>query len=86
MQYTQKEFLGILQKYNSIDRKIITINLGAIYKKLGIKNKDVMENLCYTSYKVNSWTAVSSPNIPTFEDALLLAVKYGFDINELIKE
>ena len=86
VQYTQDEFLKIMQKYNSMDRKAITINLSTIYKKIGIKAKDIIEDLQYSSYKVHSWTAISSPNIPTFEDALLLAVKYNFDIKELIKD
>ena len=86
MRYTQEEFLEIIQRYNNTDRKTITINLIMIYRKLGIKNKTVIEETGYSNYKVNSWTALSSPNIPMFEDALLLAVKYGFDIQDLIKE
>ena len=57
-----------------------------IIKKLGIKNKQVIEDTGYSPYKVNSWLAISSPNIPTFEDALMLAVRYNFDIEDLIKE
>ena len=86
VQYTQEEFLKIMQKYNGMDRKTITINLSTIYKKIGIKAKDIIEDFNFSSYKVHSWTAISSPNIPTFDDALLLAVKYGFDIKELIKD
>ena len=86
VQYTQEEFLKVMQKYNSMDRKTITINLSTIYKKIGIKAKDIIEDFNFSSYKVHSWTAISSPNIPTFDDALLLAVKYGFDIKELIKD
>ena len=86
MQYTQKEFLNILIDYNNIDRKIITINLLIVFKKSGIKNKQVIEDTNYTPSKVNSWFAISSPNVPTFEDALMLAVMYDFDIKELIKE
>lgn len=86
MQYTQKEFLNIISKYNNADRKDIKINLLMIFKKKGIKNKQIIEETEYTPYKVNSWFAFSSPNIPTFEDALMLAVKYDFDIQELIKE
>lgn len=85
-EYTQDEFLKIMQKYNSMDRKAITINLSTIYKKIGIKSKDIIEDFNFSSYKVHSWTAISSPNIPTFEDALLLAIRYGFDIKELIKD
>lgn len=84
--YSQKEFLEIINKYNSTDRKNIKINLIMITKKMGIKNKQVMEDTGYTSSKVNGWFALSSPNIPTFEDALMLAVKYDFDIKELITE
>lgn len=86
MQYTQQEFLDIISKYNSADRKDIKINLLMIFKKKSIKNKQIMEETDYTPSKVNSWFAFSSPNIPTFEDALMLAVKYDFDIKELIKE
>lgn len=86
MSYTQQEFLDILRKYNSMNRRNITINLSTIAKKLGIKNKQVIEDTQYSSYKVNSWFALSSTNIPTFEDALMLAVKYNFDIKDLIKE
>lgn len=86
MQYTQQEFLDIISKYNNADRKDIKINLLMIFKRKEIKNKQIMEETEYSSYKVNSWFAFSSPNIPTFEDALMLAVKYDFDIQELIKE
>lgn len=86
MQYTQQEFLDIINKYNNIDRKDIKINLLMIVKRKGIKNKQIMKDTEYTPSKVNSWFALSSQNIPTFEDALMLAVKYDFDIGELIKE
>ena len=85
MQYTQSEFLNIISKYNNTDRKDIKINLLMITKRLGIKNKHIIEDTGYTPYKVNGWFAKSSLNIPTFEDALMLAVKYNFDIMELIK-
>lgn len=86
MKYTQQEFLDIINRYNNADRKVIKFNLLMIFKKKQIKNKQVMEETEYTPYKVNSWFAFSSPNIPIFEDALMLAVKYDFDIQELIKE
>ena len=85
VQYTQKEFLEIMQKYNSMDRRTITINLSMISKILGIKNKQVIEDTQYNAHKVNSWFALSSPNVPMFEDALWLSVLYDFDIKELIK-
>ena len=86
MQYTQQEFLNIINKYNNADRKDVKLNLIMVFKRKEIKNKQIIEETEYTPYKVNSWFAFSSPNIPTFEDALMLAVKYDFDIHELIKE
>ena len=85
MLYTQKEFLSIIDEYNKADRRDITMNLSIILKRKGIKNKQVIEDTKYTPYKVNSWFAISSLNVPTFEDALMLAVLYDFDIKELIE-
>lgn len=34
--------------------------------------------------KVDSWTTMSMPNIPTFYDAMRMAVHFGFNIEELI--
>lgn len=84
-QYTQEELLEIIRKYNGMNRRTITINLSTIFKKLEVKNKEVIEDTQYNVHKVNSWFALSSPNIPTFEDALLLSILYDFDIKELIK-
>ena len=84
--YTQQEFLDIINKYNSMDRKDIKINLLMVIKKSGVKNKQIMEDTGFTSSKVNSWFALSNQSIPTFDDALMLAVRYDFDIKELIKE
>jgi hypothetical protein len=86
VEYTQSEFLDIINKYNNADRKNIKINLLMMSKRIGIKNKNIIEDTGFTAYKVNSWFAMSSLNIPTFEDALMIAVKYNFDIKELIKE
>lgn len=85
MKYTQQQILELMEKYNSIDRKRLTVNLSTVYRIYGFKNKDIMRDFGYTSYKVNSWSAMSSPNVPTFEDALRLAVRYGFSIEELLK-
>ena len=54
MSYTQQEFLDIIKAYNNIDRKTITINLSMVAKKNGMKNKQVIEDTQYSSYKVNS--------------------------------
>lgn len=85
MKYTQQQILELIEKYNSIDRKRLTVNLSTVYRIYGFKNKDIMKDFGYTSYKVNSWSAMSSPNVPTFEDALRLAEKYGFSVEELLK-
>ena len=44
MQYTQEEFLGIINRYNNAERKDIKINLLMIFKKKGIRNKQIMED------------------------------------------
>lgn len=85
MQYTQQEFLQIINKYNTINREDIKINLMTIFKKKRIKNKQISNDLGHSMSKVNSWFAMSNPNIPIFEDALTLAVRYDFNIEELIK-
>lgn len=84
--YEQKDFLEIMEKYNSIDRKIIKANLTKVYKTYGFKNQDVRTELDMAKSKVDSWTTMSMPNIPMFYDALRMAVHFGFNIEELIKE
>lgn len=80
---------------NKIDdvtwRKNISANLSLMYRKKRVRNKDVLK-MVYSSdedqqkhiCKVNSWTASSSPNVPTFEDALRLSELLDFDIEELL--
>ena len=86
VKYTQEELLNIIDKYNKMDRKNIKLNLLMITKRKGIKNKQIINDTGYTPYKVNSWFTFSVENIPTFNDALMLAVKYNFDVKEFIKE
>ena len=83
---TQEEFLDIMETYNTIDRKIIKTNLVRIYRIYGFKNKDVREELDMAKSKVDAWTTMIMPNIPTFHDAMRMAVHFGFDIAELIRE
>jgi hypothetical protein len=82
--YTQKEFLEIMEKYNSIDRKIIKANLVKIYKTYGFKNQNIRTELDMAKSKVDSWTTMSMPNIPTFYDAMRMAVHFNFNIEELL--
>lgn len=84
--YTQAEFFKIMEKYNSIDRKVIKVNLVRVYKTYGFKNKNVVDELEMAKAKVDSWTTMKMPNIPTFYDAMRMAVHFGFDIAELIAE
>ena len=82
--YTQSELLNIMQKYNSTDRQIIKTNLQEIKKTHNFGNVDIVKDLGHKEEKVKSWFNKANPTIPIFEDALRLAVNYGFDIMELI--
>ena len=84
IQYTQTEFLQIIQQYNSTDRKIIKANLKHIMDIYGIKPADIIA-LGYNSRNVYAWTNRSTSNIPLFEQALNIAVKFNFSITEFIK-
>jgi uncharacterized alpha/beta hydrolase family protein len=84
MEYTQAEFLNIIKQYNSTDRKIIKANLKHIMNIYGIKPADIIA-LGYSSRNVYAWTNRSTSNIPLFEQALNIAVKFNFSITEFIK-
>ena len=84
MQYTQAEFLQLLQQYNSTDRKVIKANLKRIMDMYGIKPANIM-SLGYSPRNVYAWTNKSTKNIPLFEQALNIAVKFNFSITEFIK-
>jgi hypothetical protein len=84
IQYTQAEFLQLIQQYNSTDRKIIKANLKHIMDIYGIKPADIIA-LGYSSRNVYAWTNRSTSNIPLFEQALNIAVKFNFSITEFIK-
>lgn len=84
IKYTQAEFLQLIQRYNSVDRKIIKANLKHIMDIYGIKPADIIA-LGYSSYNVYAWTNRSTSNIPLFEQALNIAVKFNFRITEFIK-
>jgi len=84
MQYTQAEFLQLIQQYNSTDRKVIKANLRRIMDTYEIKPADIM-SLGYSPRNVYAWTNKSTKNIPLFEQALNIAVKFNFSITEFIK-
>lgn len=81
----EKEILHLITTYNSIDRKIIKRNLKKVYREVGFSNKNIIDDLGMEKNKVDAWTNSRSNNIPTFEDALRLSIKYGFSIRELIE-
>jgi len=84
IQYTQAEFLQIIQQYNSTDRGVIKTNLKRIMNIYGIKPADIIA-LGYTSRNVYAWTNKSTKNIPLFEQALNIAVHFDFNITEFLK-
>jgi len=84
MQYTQAEFLQLLQQYNSTDRKIIKANLKRIMHMYGIKPANII-SLGYRPRNVYAWTNKSTKNIPLFGQALNIAVHFDFSITEFLK-
>lgn len=82
--YTQSELLNIMQRYNSTDRQIIKSNLQVVKETHKFQNADIVKDFGYKEEKIKGWFNRSNPTIPIFEDALKLAVHYGFDIEELI--
>jgi len=84
MQYTQAEFLQLLQQYNNTDRKAIKANLKRIMHIYGIKPADII-SLGYSPRNVYAWTNKSANNIPLFGQALNIAVNFNFSITEFLK-
>lgn len=84
MYYTQAEFLNIIKQYSSTDRKVIKTNLKRIMDVYGIKPADII-SLGYSPRNVYAWTNKSTNNIPLFNQALKMAVKFNFSITEFIK-
>lgn len=81
----QKTLLNLIQQYNSTDRQTIKTNLKIIMIKYSFSNRDIIEQLNYKAGKVNPWTNMTSPNIPTLENALLLAETFKFNITDLLQ-
>jgi hypothetical protein len=84
MEYTQAEFLQIIQQYNSTDRRVIKTNLKRIMNIYNIKPADIAA-LGYTSRNVYAWTNKSTKNIPLFEQALRISTRFNFNITEFLK-
>lgn len=82
---TQREFLGLINQYNSLDRKVIKQNYKRILREFDIQPKEVME-LGFAKNNVYAWSTCSSPNIPMFDQALTIAVAFHFSIEEFLKK
>ena len=82
---SQREFLNLINQYNSVDRKVIKTNLKRILVEQGIKPKQIIE-LGYTSPNVYSWLAPTANNIPLLDQALTISVEFNFDVQEFLKE
>jgi hypothetical protein len=82
---SQREFLNLINQYNSTDRKILKQNLKRILTEYRIKPKQIIE-LGYKSPNVYAWLAPTAPNIPLFTQALHLACVFDFDVQEFLKE
>lgn len=80
----QVEILSLLNDYNNADRKVIKENLKKVMRSYKFKSADIMD-LGYNKYNVYSWTNSRANNIPMFDQALHLAVHFGFDVRELLK-
>ena len=83
MEYTQAEFLQLMQRYNSTDRKVIKANLKRIMHIYGIKPADII-SLGYSPRNVYAWTNRSTKNIPLFEQALYISTIFNFSIKEFL--
>lgn len=79
----QMETLKLMERYENTPRRIIKENLLHLIKNKGkYEVKDIAIMLDSTTVKIFSWFNMSSQNIPTFKDALRLAVKCGVNIEE----
>ena len=81
---TQKEFLEFINKYNSVDRKLIKGNLKRIMKEKDFKLKDIIE-LGYNKHNAAAWINPAAPNIPMHWQALHVSTAYNFDVREFLQ-
>ena len=80
---SQAEILELIKAYNSTDRTIIKANLRRLMLEYSIKPGDII-SLGFKSNNVYSWTNQASKNIPMFEQALNIAIEYGFNAKEFL--
>lgn len=81
---TQAEILQMMKQYNDTDRNIIKANLRRLMINYNIKAGDII-SLGYKANNVYAWTNKGSINIPMFEQALSIAVKFDFDVKKFLE-
>ena len=81
---TQAEILQLIKNYNSTDRAIIKANLKRLMIDYNIKSADIIQ-LGYKPNNVYAWTNKSGNNIPMFEQALSIAVKFNFNVKKFLE-
>ena len=84
MEYTQAGFLQLIQQYNSTDRRVIKANLKRLMIDYSIKPADIIQ-LGYKPNNVYTWTNKGCNNIPMFEQALSIAVKFNFNVKKFLE-
>lgn len=80
---SQGEILQLINTYNNTDRAVIKANLKRLMVEYGIKPGDII-SLGFKANNVYAWTNQASYNIPMFEQALKIAVQYGFNVKEFL--
>ena len=81
---TQAEILQMMKQYNDTDRNIIKANLKRLMIDCNIKSADIIQ-LGYKPNNVYAWTNKSGNNIPMFEQALSIAVKFNFNVKKFLE-
>ena len=81
---TQAEILQLIKNYNSTDRAIIKANLKRLMIDYNIKSADIIQ-LGYKPNNVYAWTNKSGNNIPMFDQALSIAVKFNFNVKKFLE-
>ena len=81
---TQAEILQLIKNYNTTDRAIIKANLKRLMIDYNIKSADIIQ-LGYKPNNVYAWTNKGCNNIPMFEQALSIAVKFNFNVKKFLE-
>jgi len=74
----------LIKDYNSTDRAIIKANLKRLMIDYNIKSADIIQ-IGYKPNNVYAWTNKGGNNIPMFDQALSIAVKFDFDVKKFFE-